>query len=52
MSNPYSHEPQFCLRFFCQVMDVIGAQPTSPSAQSIAFMPSSLFLHILLQVEK
>lgn len=52
MSNPYSHESQFCLRFFCRVMDVVSAQPTSPSARPITLMPSSLFLHILLQVEK
>lgn len=53
MSNPYLHESQFCLRFFCQVMNVIGAQSTSPhSAQSIAFMSLSLVLHTLLHFEK
>jgi len=52
MSNPYLRESQFCLRFFCQVMDVIGAPSTSPSDELIAFVSLSLFLHTLLQVEK
>lgn len=46
------HESQFCLRFFYQAVNAIGAQSTSPSVSLVAFMPLNLVLRTLLQVQK